>query len=151
VAASPRLPPLRISARPGRLAAVDGAGFALGTALLVAIRLIPQLLSPLAFWLLLAALAAAFAVDVLRWQLRGVRSVDLDGDVLTLRSGRLPAVRRIERAAVRDVRSRRRWGGHALSIRLRTGKRLLLGDDAFEPAGFLVLTDRLRAWAAGRK
>jgi hypothetical protein len=151
VAAPPRLPPLRLSARPGRLVAVDGAGFVLGAALLAALRLVPQLLSPLAFWLLLVALATAFAVDFLRWHLRGVRSVNLEGDLLTLQSGRLPAVRRIERTAVREVRSRRRWGGHALTIMLRTGKRLLLRDDAFDPAGFLALTDRLRTWTARKE
>jgi hypothetical protein len=138
--------------------AVDGAGFVLGAALLVAIRLIPQLISPLAFWLLLAALAAAFAVDFLWWHLRGVRTVELDGDVLTLRSGRLPALRRIERAMVRGVLSRRRWGGHVLTIVLRNvcrrgarGSRVRFRDDAFDTAEFLVLTERLRAWATGRK
>ncbi len=146
VAAPARLPPLRLSARPGRLVALDVTGFVLGAALLVAIRLIPQLISPLAFWLLLAALAAAFALDVLRWLLRGVRSVELAGDTLTLRSGRLPAVRRIERAAVREARSRRRWGGRTLAITLRTGGRLRLGDDAFDPAAFALLAERLSAW-----
>jgi hypothetical protein len=151
VAAPPRLPPLRLSARPARLVAIDGAGFALGAALLAGLRLIPQLLSPLAFWLLLAALAAAFAGDFLYWHLRGVRSVELDGDVLTLQSGRLPAVRRIERAAVREVRSRRRWGGLALTIMPRTGNRIRLRDDAFDPAEFASLAGRLRVWTAGRK
>jgi hypothetical protein len=130
--------------------AVDGAGFVLGAVLLVAIRLIPQLLSPLAFWLLLAALAAAFAVDVFTWHLRGVRSVELDGDLLTLRSGSLPVVRRIERATVREVRSRRRWGGGVLTIRLRTGVRLRLRDDAFDPAEFASLTRRLSSWTPNR-
>jgi hypothetical protein len=137
--------------------AVDAAGFVLGAALLVAIRLVPQLLSPLAFWLLLAALAVAFAVDFLWWHLRGVRSVEIDGDVLTLRSGRLPAVRRIERAMVREVSPRRRWGGHALTIRLRgfgrrgaRGLRVRLRDDAFDPAEFASLVARLSSWTPRR-
>lgn len=154
VAASPRLPPLRLTARPGRLVAVDVAGFVFGAVLLVAIRLIPQLLSPLAFWLLLAALAAAFAVDLLAWHLRGVRSIELGGDTLTLRRGRLPAVRRIERASVRGIRSRRRWGGRVLTITLRAAKpretRVRLRDDAFAPADFAMLADRLRAWIPGK-
>ena len=155
VAASPRQSSqrpslLRLAARPGRLAAINGTGFVFGTALLVAMRLIPQLLSPLAFWLLLAALAAAFAGDFLWWHLHGTRSVELDGDTLTMRIGRLREPRRIERSSVRGVSSRRRWGGKALVISLRArgprGTRVRLRDDAFDPVEFSALSERLSAW-----
>ncbi len=152
--APPRLPPLRLAARPGRLAAVDGAGLVFGAVLLVGLRLIPQLLSPLAFWLLLAALAAGFAGDFLLWHFRGARTVEIDGDTLALRSGRLSALRRIERASVRAVKSRRRWGGMSIAISLRTGAsrgtRVRLRDDAFDPGEFATLAERLSAWGAPR-
>jgi len=141
---------VRLSARAGRLAAVDGAGLAFGAVLLVGLRLIPQLISPLAFWLLLAALAAGFAGDFLLWHLRGTRTIEVDGDTLTLRSGYLHAVRRIERTSVRGVTSRHRWGGMSIAISVRMGAsrrtRVRLRDDAFDPGEFATLAERLAAW-----
>ncbi|OHD74791.1 MAG: hypothetical protein A2177_15510 [Spirochaetes bacterium RBG_13_68_11] len=148
---------------------IDAAGFLLGAVLLVAARLVPQLISALAFWLLLAALACVFGVDLLLWFARGVRAIELDGDTLTVRRGRSRTAQRIERVAVRSVRSRRTWGGQMIAIGLRqqegrgAGRRLenaiarlfsrpfrkdrvLLRDDAFDRAEFTFLAERLTAW-----
>jgi predicted membrane metal-binding protein len=169
VAFPPRVSPLRLESRPGRIPAIDAGGFLLGVVLLVAARLVPQLISPLAFWLLFAALVCAFGVDFLFWLMRGVRAIELNGDVLTLRRGRSRTVQRIERASVRSARSRRSWGGRVIQIRLQQpgGRgaglpvgypfqrlrarllrrdRVLLRDDAFDREAFASLAELLTGW-----
>ncbi len=148
---------------------IDAAGFLLGVVFLVAARLVPQLISPLAFWLLLAALACVFGVDLLLWFARGVHAIELDGDTLTLRRGWSRTVQRIERASVRSVRSRRNWGGQMIEIRLQQQEgrgagrrytnvrarlfsqlfrrdRVLLRDDVFDREAFADLVGRLVGW-----
>jgi len=146
--------------------ATNAAGFLFGAALLVVVRLVPQLLSPLAFWLLLAGLAAAFGADLLAWFLRGIRLIELDGGTLTLHRGRQRSSQRIERTSISRARVRRRWGGQAIEIRLRQPalrssaggvrsaatallgrmlrrNRVLIRDDAFDRSAFAALADRL--------
>jgi hypothetical protein len=156
-----RIKPLRLESLPGRMPAIEAAGFALGAALLVAARFVPQLVSPLAFWLLAAALAAGFGVDLLLWISRGVRAIELDGDTLALRRGRGRTVQRIERASVVGVRSRRSWGGRAIELILRGAggpsvarlarqllrrDRVVLKDDAFDREAFARLAGLLSTW-----
>jgi hypothetical protein len=126
--------------------ATGAAGFALGAILLVAARFVPQLISPLAFWLLLAALAAGFGVELLLWASRGVRAIELDGDTLSLWGGRTRSIQRIERSAVRTVRSRRSWGGNSIELTFPDRGRTMLRDDAFDRDAFAGLADRLAAW-----
>jgi predicted membrane metal-binding protein len=149
--------------------ATNAAGFLFGAILLVAARFVPQLVSALAFWLLLSALAAAFGADLIAWFLRGIRAVELDGEALTLLRGRQRSPRRIERTSVYRVRSRRRWGGRAIELRLRQRAfrsplrgvrsamtelltrllrrdRVLIRDDAFDRSAFAALAERLAAW-----
>lgn len=134
----------------------------------------PQLISPLAFWLLLAVLAAAFGTDLIVWLRRGVHAIDLDGDTLLLRRGHQRTVQRIELASVRSVRSRRSWGGQAVEIvlhgqgaqapagtiarlsarvlsRLARSDRVVLRDDAFDRDAFRTLADRLGGWTTGKE
>ena len=146
--------------------AIDAAGFLIGAILLVAVRFVPQLISPLAFWLLLSALAAGFGVDLILWFSRGIHAIGLEGDTLTLHRGRRRSVRQlVERASVRSVGARRSWGGQVLEIRLRRygdrgiarllsrlasrllgQDRVLLRDDAFDREAFAVLAERLAVW-----
>jgi hypothetical protein len=148
------------------MTAIDAAGFLAGAILLAALRFVPQLLSPLAFWLLLAALAAAFGADLFLWQSRGIRAIELDGEALSLHRGRRRPVRQIiERSSVRGVRARRRWGSRVVEIRLRrpdergiarlasrafsrlTGQdRVLLREDAFDREAFAELARLLAGW-----
>ena len=148
------------------MTAIDVAGFLAGAVLLAALRFVPQLVSPLAFWLLLAALAAAFGVDQFLWFSRGIHAIELDGDTLTLHRGRRPSVRHlIERPSVRGVRARRSWGGQAVEIRLRRDEnrgiahlasrlfsrlagqdRVMLREDAFDREAFAELARLLAAW-----
>lgn len=169
VASLTRAQPIRLEARPGRLIALDAAGLLLGAAVLVAARLVPQLVSPLAFWLLIAALVSAFAVDFLVWFVHGVRAIELDGDALVVRRGRERSPERIERASVSRVRTRRSWGGRVIELRLRrlprsraacrTGKelaalvarllrrdRVQLREDAFDRSRFSDLAGLLAGW-----
>lgn len=147
--APPRACILRLESRPLAILAIDAAGFLLGAAVLVAARFVPQLVSPLAFWLLLGALAAGFGADLLRWQKRGIRAIELDGETLVLSRGRARSVQRIERAIVLSVATHRRWGGRSIEIHCRgPGRcaRTLLRDDAFDRAAFAELARRLAAW-----
>lgn len=118
----------------------------MGAAALGIARLIPRLLSPLAFWLLLAALVAALGTGQLAWHLCGVRAAELDGDALTLRRGR--GALRIDRGAVLGVRKRR--GGRLLVVSARGVRgrrfRVPLSDEAFDPAEFAALAGRLCSW-----
>jgi hypothetical protein len=150
--------------------AIDATGFLIGTVLLIAVRFVPQLISALAFWLLLVALAAGFGIDLLLWFSRGIHAIELDGDTLTLHRGRRHSIRQlIERASVRSVRSRRSWGGQTVEIglqrpavqsaarrdesvtarlvsRLLGRDRVLLRDDVFDREAFAGLAERLAAW-----
>jgi hypothetical protein len=146
VAPPNRARPLRLESLPGRMPAIDAAGFALGAVLLVAARFIPQLVSPLAFWLLAAALAAGFGVDLLAWFFRGIRAIELDGDTLVLRRGRGRSVQRIPRASVRGVRARRSWRGQTIELKRRGLSCVVLRDDAFDREAFAGLADRLASW-----
>jgi predicted membrane metal-binding protein len=169
VAPPTRTRPLRLESRPGRMPAIDAAGFLFGAVLLVAARLIPQLISLLAFWLLLAALACGFGVDLFLWFHRGVHAIELDGDMLTLRRGRSRTVQRMERTLVRSVRSRRTWGGQKIVIKLRQPQvrgvvhrlhnakdqllsyllrrdRVVLRDDVFDRETFASLAEQLTCW-----
>jgi len=148
------------------MTAIDAAGFLAGAILLAALRLVPQLVSPLAFWLLLAALAAAFGVDLFLWFSRGIHAIELDGNTLTLHRGRRRRVRQlIERPSVRGVRARRSWGGQAVEISLRRDGdrgiahlasrlfsrlaghgRVLLREDAFDQKAFAELARQLTGW-----
>ncbi len=138
-------------ARAGRLAAVDAGAAALGTALLVALRLIPQLLSPLAFGLLLACLLAGFGVDFLAWWLRGIRAVGLEADGLLLVRGARRASQRIDRTEISAVRVRRRWAVRRIEITLSAKapgrrRRVVLTDDVFSGPDFERLASQLAAW-----
>jgi len=146
--APPRPRILRLASRPSRILAIDAAGFLLGAAVLVAARFVPQLLSPLAFWLLLASLAAGFGIDLLLWMRRGVRAIELEGRTLILRRGTAREVQRIERADVRGVSTRRRWGGRSIEVRTggRRRRRTLLRDDAFDREEFSGLAEVLEGW-----
>jgi hypothetical protein len=166
VAPSNRTQPLRLESRSGRITAIDAAGFLAGAVVLAALRFVPQLVSPLAFWLLLAALAAAFGVDLFLWHSRGIHAIELDGDTLAIHRGGRRSVRQlIERTSVCGVRVRRSWGGQSVEIRLRrdgdrgfarrtsrrfpplTRKgRVLLREDAFDRKAFAGLAERLAAW-----
>jgi hypothetical protein len=137
-----------IYARAGRLAAVDAGAALAGAAVLVALRLVPQLLSPLAFWLLLGVVWAGFAADFLvRW-LRGVRALCVEGETLLLLAGARRTMRRIPRQQVSRVRVRRRWGGKRLEVHLHGRRRpLAISDDAFVRSDFDRLTTLLAAWS----
>lgn len=147
--APPRPRIVRLSSRPSRILVIDAAGFLLGAVVLVAARFVPQLLSPLAFWLLAAALAAGFGIDLMLWVRRGVRAIELEGQTLILRRGRARAEQRIERADVRCVSTRRRWGGRSIEVKTRDRghrRRTVLRDDAFDREEFSGLAELLERW-----
>src|SRR5512146_1380031 len=78
---------MTINAHPRYLIVTNAAVLLLVEALLVGIRGARVLVSPLAFWLLTAALVLGLAADVAAWFWRGVRSVVLEGDLITVYRG----------------------------------------------------------------
>jgi hypothetical protein len=137
--------PTWVQARAGRVAAIDAVAAALAAAALVLLRLVPQVLSPLAFGLLLALSVAGFGADFARWLIRGVRAVGIDGDALVLLEGRRR--RRIGREEVSEVTVLRRWGGRRIELALAGGRRrVVISDDGYSRADFERLSSLLAAW-----
>ncbi len=95
---------LRMDARPVLLYTASAGAFAVIAALLLLARLVPTLLSVLAVVLLSAAVAAGLAAEVLVWRARGIRSVEIDGDDLTIYRGRTLADQVVPRASLIALR-----------------------------------------------
>jgi len=124
----------------------DVVVFVVAAVLIVLASRIRSLISPLALWLLLAALVVGFAVEILLWIFLGVRRVELEEDALTLTVGRQWRAHRVERQDVIRVQVTRRLGRGALLLRLRTGARLRIPEDAFPRESFARLLDALARW-----
>ena len=125
----------------------DAAVFAVGALLIVLVSRVRSLVSPLAAWLLLAALVIGFAVEITLWLLLGVRRVELEADALTLTVGRRRRIHRIERQELSRVRITRHLGRTTLLLKLRTGARLRIPEDAFPREAFARLLAGLEAWS----
>jgi len=135
-----------LTAHPRYLITSDLIAFLLVSLVLLVILLIPTLLSPLAFVLLVLCVAVGFYVDIALWYMRGIRSVALDDDALTLYRGKDLSPRRVEQKTVSGVAIRRGIGRRAAIVRLRDGKRLRIPEDAFPPESFARFLAALTAW-----
>jgi hypothetical protein len=145
---------LRMDARPVLLYTASAGALVLIAALLLLARLVPALVSVLAVVLLSAAVAAGLTAEVLVWQARGIRSVEIDGDTLTVYRGRTLAAQAVARASVTALRAARRWGGRIAVLTLkdaRPGKRTVLriGEEAFPREQFTRFLTVLEAWRRG--
>jgi hypothetical protein len=141
----------RMDARPVLLYTASAGAFVLVAALLLLARLVPTLLSVLAVVLLSAAVAAGLAAELLVWRARGIRSVEIDGDALTLYRGRALAAQIVPRASVIATRAVRRWGARTAVLTLKDpapGKRAVLriGEEAFPRELFTRFLTILEAW-----
>ncbi len=128
--------------------ATDIAGFLLGLLLLFLVSRIRSLISPLAFVLLLIALAAGFALDVILWVVRGVRSVELDDDALTLYRGASMTPQRIGRSSVQRIRIVQRMGRRTVVMQLGGLRRARVNEEAFPRESFGRLITALRDWGS---
>jgi hypothetical protein len=135
-----------LSAHPKYLIASDLIAFLLILVVLLAIFLIPALMSLLAFGLIALCVGIGFGVDIVLWFRRGIRAVALDEDALTLHRGRGLAELRVERRAVAGVRVRRVIGRRLAVVRLRDGKPVRIPEDAFPPEAFARFLSALETW-----
>jgi len=139
----------RIDAHPRYLVATDAAGFLVGAVLLFAASRIPSILSPLALALLVAALALGFGIDVAVWLRRGVRSIELREDRLTLFRGRAIRAEVYARETVSGIRAVRRLGRHSAVLSVPRGsrrRRLRIREDAFPREAFDHFLAALGKW-----
>ena len=128
--------------------ATDAAAFLIGAALLCALSLVPKTISALALWLLVTGFAVGLGLHVLLWFFRGIRSLELSDDALTVYRGPGLVSRRIERRMVTDVRVTRRLGRRAAVLLLTSRERVRITEDAFPREAFGRFLNALHEWGA---
>ncbi len=135
-----------LNAQARYLIASDAIAFLLVTLVLLVLFLVPTLLSLLAFLLLSLCVGIGFGTDIALWFRRGIRSVSLEEDTLTLCSGRGLVLRTVERKDVARVSVRRTIGRRSAIVHMRDGKRLRVPEDAFPPEAFARFLAALESW-----
>jgi hypothetical protein len=128
------------------LIATDLIAFVLAAVLVLLLTRVPMLFSLLAAGLLVALLAAGFAADILVWQRRGIRSIELDDGSITLYRGPGFRPRRIERRAISRIRIPRRPGRRAVILTLAAGGRVVIAEDAFPREAFARFLSAMSSW-----
>jgi hypothetical protein len=139
-------PLFRMDARPLLIVAADVGAFLLAVLLLALLTLVRSLLSPLAFGVLAAALAAGFGLDLLLWMRRGIRSIEIDPDQLTLYRGPSMVPQRVPRVAVSSSRAVRGLGRRVALLRMVHGRPIRIPEDAFAHAEFSRFLTHLSGW-----
>jgi len=139
-------PIFRMDARPLLVAAADIGAFLIGVLLLALLSLVPSLISPLAFGLLTAALATGFGLDFLLWAQRGIRSIEIDPDQLTLYRGPSMVPQRVPRSSVSSSRAVRGLGRRVALLRMIRGRPIRIPEDAFARAEFSRFLTHLSGW-----
>lgn len=143
----------KMDGRPRLVYAAAAAAFVLGGLAVALATLVPSLLSPLAAVVLAAGLAAVGAAEIGTWLCRGIRSVEVDEDTLTLSQG--PALRpvRVTRASTRwsprAVRTLRRFGRRVVVLRPHGARSVRIAEDAFGREDFTRLVAVLDSWRRG--
>jgi hypothetical protein len=128
--------------------AIDASAFLIGVVLLCALSLIPKTISALALGLLIAGLAVGLGMDVLLWFFRGIKSMELSDDALTVYKGRGLESRRIQRRMVKEVTVTRRLGRRTAMLLLTSRERLRISEDAFPREAFARFLNALCRWGA---
>jgi hypothetical protein len=139
-------PLFRMDARPLLVVAADVGAFLIAVLLLALLTLVRSLISPLAFGVLAAALAAGFGLDLLLWVRRGIRSVEIDPDQLTLYRGPSMVPQRVPRGAVSSSRAVRGLGRRVALLRMARGRPIRIPEDAFARAEFSRFLTHLSGW-----
>jgi hypothetical protein len=128
------------------LIATDAAAFAVGTVILLLVSMIRSLLSPLAVAILIVCLAIGFGIDIGVWFLRGIRSIELDEESLTLHRGPSLEIQRVDRRAVSAVTIRSRFGRRGAALLLGAKDKMWIAEDAFPKEAFTRFLSALRDW-----
>jgi hypothetical protein len=130
------------------VAAFVAAGLAVASATFV-----PSLLSPLAAVVLAVGLAAIGAAEIGIWHLRGIRSVEIDGDSLVLVRGVSLRQVRVSRGSTRwsprAIATVRRFGRRVAVIRPRGTRPVRIAEDAFRHEDFTRFLAALDSWRRG--
>jgi hypothetical protein len=135
-----------MDAHPRYLIATDAAAFAVGAVLLLLVSLIRSLFSPLAVALLIACLAIGFGIDIGVWFLRGIRSVELEEELLILYRGPSLEIQRVDRGAVSAVTIRSRFGRRGAVLLLGAKHKVRIAEDAFPKEAFTRFLSALGHW-----
>ena len=137
---------MTIHAHPRFLIVTNAAVLVLVEALLVGIRSARVLVSPLAFWLLTAALVLGLAVDVAAWFWRGIRSVTVEDELLTIHRGADLRSRAIARRDVVRLKVGRFPGAARVTLRASSGRRETIGEQAFPREEFRRFVSVMELW-----
>ena len=137
---------ISVDAHPRYLIATDAASFAIAAVLILLVSRIRSFLSPLAVVILIACLAIGFGFDILNWFLKGIRSIELDDDSLTVYRGPSLEKQRIDRGSVTAVSLSSRFWRRGAVVLLGGKRRLRIAEDAFPKEPFERFLTALADW-----
>jgi len=135
-----------VDAHPRYLIATDGASFAIAAVLVLLVSLIRSFLSPLAVFILIAGLAIGFGFDILTWFLKGIRSIELDDQSLTVYRGPSLEMQCINRGMVTAVCLRNRLWRRGALVLLGPKKKVWVAEDPFPREPFTRFLSALAEW-----
>ena len=137
---------MTIHAHPRYLIVTDAAVLVIVEALLFGISRARVLLSPLAFWLISAAVLVGFALDVAAWYWKGVRSVDVDEDLLTVYRGPALSPNSFPRSSIVRLKVTRFPGARRVLLRAASGRRERIAEQAFPRDEFTRFLSTMEMW-----
>ncbi len=126
--------------------ATDGTAFFFATLLVLLLSRIRALISPLAVIVVIAALALGFAGDVALWLRRGIRSIDLDDEAITLFRGRNMKPQVLTRDRIISVEIGRRFLRRMVTLRLSRVLFVRITEEAFSQEEFSRFLAALSGW-----
>jgi hypothetical protein len=135
-----------LHAHPRYLMATDIGAFLLSVVVLFGVSRIPLLFSPLAFGMLTLILAAGFAADIWLWFARGIRIVEVDGERLSVYTGKALGARTLDRAGISTLRVAQGVGRRTVVVKPRSGATIRIREDAFPRDQFSRFLLFIRDW-----
>ncbi|MGA2763421.1 MAG: hypothetical protein ABSG17_08665 [Spirochaetia bacterium] len=128
------------------LLATDIAAFLFAALLVLIASRIRAIISPLAVVIVIAAFAVAFAGDVALWLYRGIRSIDLDDQTLTLFRGMDLKAQSFTRETVAGVEIKRRFLRRMVILRLSRIRAVRITEEAFPHETFNNFLEAISGW-----
>ena len=126
--------------------ATDIAAFLFAALLVLIASRIRAIISPLAVVIVIAAFAVAFAGDVALWLYRGIRSIDLDDQTLTLFRGMDLKAQSFTRETVAGVEIKRRFLRRMVILRLSRIRAVRITEEAFPHEIFNNFLEAISGW-----
>lgn len=126
--------------------ATDIAAFLFAALLVLIASRIRAIISPLAVVIVIAAFAIAFAGDVALWLYRGIRSIDLDEQTLTLFRGMDLKAHSFTRETVAGVEIKRRFLRRMVILRLSRIRAIRITEEAFPHEVFNNFLEAISGW-----